>query len=163
MNADCEIPLDFFILYSAAGVVLGATGQGLYSAANAELDMLAQFRRRLGLPALSVAWGPWADAGMAADLAARGRGGWQAGGLRKSILPRGLRNWNVYSLTKSPMQQSFQLIGRVFLPSCRRMPIAISSTLSRVRLRQPQRPSDRGREGSFKASARFRRPNAEQL
>ena len=78
-----EIPLDFFILYSAAGVVLGAAGQGLYSAANAELDMLAQFRRRLGLPALSVAWGPWADAGMAADLAARGRDVWQARGLDK--------------------------------------------------------------------------------
>jgi NADPH:quinone reductase-like Zn-dependent oxidoreductase/nucleoside-diphosphate-sugar epimerase len=77
------LPLEFFILYSAAGVLLGAAGQGLYSAANAELDALAHFRQRLGLPALSVAWGPWADAGMAADLAARGRDVWQARGLRK--------------------------------------------------------------------------------
>ena len=52
-----DLPLDFFILYSAAGVVLGAPGQGLYPAANAELDALARFRRRLGLKALSVAWG----------------------------------------------------------------------------------------------------------
>jgi acyl transferase domain-containing protein/NADPH:quinone reductase-like Zn-dependent oxidoreductase len=67
-----ELPLDFFVLYSAAGVILGAPGQGAYPAANAELDALALARRRLGLPALSVAWGPWADVGMAADLARRG-------------------------------------------------------------------------------------------
>jgi acyl carrier protein len=75
--------LDFFILYSAAGVLLGAGGQGLYSAANAELDAIALYRSRLGLPALSVAWGPWAGAGMAGELAARGRDVWEARGLAK--------------------------------------------------------------------------------
>ena len=78
-----DIPLEFFVLYSAAGVLLGAAGQGMYPAANAELDALAYVRRRLGLPALSVAWGPWANAGMAADLAARGRDVWQDRGLGK--------------------------------------------------------------------------------
>lgn len=78
-----DLPLDFFILYSAAGVQLGAAGQGLYSAANAEIDALAWFRHRLGLPALSVAWGPWVGAGMANELAARGRDIWQARGLKK--------------------------------------------------------------------------------
>ena len=77
------LPLDFFILYSAAGVVLGAPGQGLYPAANAGLDALAMFRRRLGLHALSVAWGSWSGAGMAADLAERGQDVWQARGLKK--------------------------------------------------------------------------------
>ena len=77
-----DLPLDFFILYSAAGVVLGAPGQGLYPAANAELDSLAWFRHRLGLKALSVAWGKWSGTGMAADLADRGQDVWKARGLR---------------------------------------------------------------------------------
>src|SRR5262249_54171696 len=76
-----NLNLDFFILYSAAGVLLGAPGQGLYPGANAALDALAEARQRLGLPALSVAWGPWAGSGMAAELAARGNETWQARGL----------------------------------------------------------------------------------
>jgi NAD(P)-dependent dehydrogenase (short-subunit alcohol dehydrogenase family) len=78
-----HIPLDFFIMYSAAGVLLGAAGQGAYPAANAELDALAHARRRLGLPALSVAWGAWANVGMTAGLAARGQDVWAARGLGK--------------------------------------------------------------------------------
>ena len=76
-----DVPLDFFVLYSAAGVVLGAPGQGMYAAANAELDALAQFRQGLGLPATSVAWGPWRGSGMAADLVGRGRDIFAARGL----------------------------------------------------------------------------------
>lgn len=64
---DCQ-ELDFFVLYSAAGMVLGGAGQSAYVSSNAELDALAANWRHEGIPAMSVAWGPWAGAGMFADM-----------------------------------------------------------------------------------------------
>ncbi|WP_245533534.1 type I polyketide synthase, partial [Actinoalloteichus spitiensis] len=68
-----HLDLDFFVAFTSAAGVLGAPGQAAYAAANAEVDALMARRRREGLPGQAVAWGLWADTGMARTLTAAER------------------------------------------------------------------------------------------
>jgi myxalamid-type polyketide synthase MxaB len=59
-------PLDFFVMFSSVSALLGNFGQAGYAAANVFLDAMAEYRRSLGLPALSINWPAWSDIGAAA-------------------------------------------------------------------------------------------------
>ncbi|HET8939559.1 MAG TPA: SDR family NAD(P)-dependent oxidoreductase, partial [Polyangiales bacterium] len=59
--------LDVFVMFASVLGAWGARHMSAYAAANAQLEALAEQRRACGLPATSIAWGPWAGAGMAGD------------------------------------------------------------------------------------------------
>ncbi|MFJ9777859.1 type I polyketide synthase, partial [Kitasatospora sp. NPDC101157] len=87
-----ERGLSAFVLFSSASGVFGAPGQGSYSAGNVFLDALAQYRRGLGLPATSLAWGLWAEgSGMGGRLASGDRERITGSGLAALSAAEGLR------------------------------------------------------------------------
>ena len=61
-------PLEFFVMFSSASTLLSSPLAASYAAGNAFLDTLAHFRKVHGMPALSINWGFWSEAGMVANF-----------------------------------------------------------------------------------------------
>lgn len=66
-QATLGLDLDYFVLFSSVATTLGNQGSANYAAANAFMDGIARYRRRMNKRALSINWGVIADVGMAAD------------------------------------------------------------------------------------------------
>lgn len=67
-----EQELSEFVLFSSFAATFGGVGMGAYAAACAHLDAIAQRRRGLGKPGISVAWGLWAGEDRGERLAGLG-------------------------------------------------------------------------------------------
>lgn len=66
------LPLDFFVLFSSFGSLVSQPGDASYGASNTFVDALAHHRRAIGLPGLSISWGPWTSVGLGAAQSNRG-------------------------------------------------------------------------------------------
>lgn len=51
--------LDHFILFSSCVSFLAPLGKASHATGNAFLDVLSHYRRKKGLPSLTIDWGPW--------------------------------------------------------------------------------------------------------
>ncbi|WP_443732151.1 SDR family NAD(P)-dependent oxidoreductase [Streptomyces flavofungini] len=58
-----HLGLDAFVLFSSLAGTMGSPAQGGYAAGNSFLDGLVEYRRSIGRPGVSIAWGLWEGVG----------------------------------------------------------------------------------------------------
>ncbi|KAF2022657.1 hypothetical protein EK21DRAFT_82777 [Setomelanomma holmii] len=61
--------LDFFVLFSSIGQIIGTPGQSAYAASNAFLDGMAIHRRAQGCNSIAMQWTAWRGLGLASNSA----------------------------------------------------------------------------------------------
>jgi NADPH:quinone reductase-like Zn-dependent oxidoreductase/aryl carrier-like protein len=114
-----HMALDHFVVFSSCVAWLGWAGQAAYAAANAWLEGLILERRRQGLPGVTLAWGPWDAAGMAARLSDAQRQRWRERGFQFIEPARGAALLGRILETGAPSLGAFRLDWDAY---CRQAP-----------------------------------------
>ncbi|WP_173267726.1 type I polyketide synthase, partial [Streptomyces pacificus] len=123
-----------FVLFSSAAGTFGGAGQANYAAANAYLDALARHRRAQGLPAVSLAWGPWErSVGMTSAMSDSDLRRVERSGMPPLTVAQGLELFDVATAADEPVL----LPLRLDLPTLRRQPE--TSPLLRGLVKAPRR------------------------
>ncbi|WP_329101680.1 SDR family NAD(P)-dependent oxidoreductase [Micromonospora sp. NBC_01699] len=134
-----DLGLSAFVLFSSVAGVLGAPGQGSYAAANAFLDALAAHRRGAGLPAQSLAWGPWAaPGGMAGALTTADQTRMRRTGIAALTAEQGLALLDAATASGTPMLVAARFV-RPVLERLATEPGGLPSPLLGLVRRRPQR------------------------
>ncbi|MEU5540098.1 SDR family NAD(P)-dependent oxidoreductase [Streptomyces sp. NPDC020362] len=120
-----HLDLDTFALFSSVAGVWGNPGQANYAAGNTFLDALAVHRRRQGLPAVSLAWGPW-EQGMAGGLTEADRQRMSRQGLRPLSDADGLALLDAAAGRPEPLL----VTARLDLPALRRLGPAVPALVT---------------------------------
>ncbi|MFF4345223.1 type I polyketide synthase [Kitasatospora sp. NPDC001540] len=111
------LDLAAFVLYSSAGGLVLTAGQANYAAANVFLDALAEHRAAQGLPAKSLAWGPWQGSEDQVDLERLARSG-----VAELTAEEGLALFDAALGTADPALAPIKLVPRPQAPAGQALP-----------------------------------------
>ncbi|KAG0152687.1 hypothetical protein PDIDSM_2492 [Penicillium digitatum] len=92
--------LNFFVLFSSCGQLLGFPGQASYASGNSFLDALARLRRREGDNSISLLWTSWRGMGMGASSNGALEAELHARGITDVTPDEAFRAWSLISASE---------------------------------------------------------------